>query len=156
MSLLILFPNQLFDIKFIDKILNYSNSDNDIQSTPKSIILLWEHDYFFTKYKYHMMKLLFHRCTMKSFYNKISLKYKIEYISNTDSNHIQKIISIIKKNKLSQIRIFNPIEKELVNLVDNQLLLGSYSIEYIMFPSIFFKFKWDTSFKSNRITDDNY
>ena len=90
MSLLILFPNQLFDIKFINKILNYSKG--------QSIILLWEHYYFFNKYKYHKMKLLFHRCTMKSYYNKLSRKYNdnVYYIDNNNPDHVKTIISITK------------------------------------------------------------
>jgi len=142
MSLLILFPHQLFDIKFINRIINYSNPTMDIKQTTKTIILLWEHDYFFNKFKYHKMKLLFHRCTMISYYNnlisKYKTQYKIKYISNIETDHIESIISIIKKNKLNQIRIFNPIEKELIELVDNQSLLKSFEIEYIMFPTVYF------------------
>jgi deoxyribodipyrimidine photolyase-related protein len=138
MSLLILFPNQLFDIKFIEKVFNYSNPTIDIHANSKSVVLLWEHDYFFTKYKFHKMKLLFHRTTMLSYYNKLSSKYKTEYISNKDTDHIKQIISIIKKNNLNQIRFFNPIEKELVDLIDNQKLLKSFDIEYIIFPTIYF------------------
>ena len=138
MSLLILFPNQLFDIKFIDKVINYSNSAAEIEKQSKCIIVLWEHDYFFTKYIYHKMKLLFHRCTMKSYYNKLSKKYNVKYVSNTDPDHIKTIVSIIRKNNLNQIRVFNPIEKELINLIDNQTLLNSFSIEYILFPSVYF------------------
>jgi deoxyribodipyrimidine photolyase-related protein len=138
MSLIILFPHQLFDTKFIDRIINYSNPDIEIKKQQKSVILFWEHDYFFNKFKYHKMKLLFHRVSMISYYNKLSTKYKTEYISNSDPNHINHIISIIKKNKLVEIRVFNPIEKELVHLVDNQILLKPFNIEYIIFPSVYF------------------
>jgi deoxyribodipyrimidine photolyase-related protein len=138
MSLIILFPHQLFDIEFVDKMINYYNLDNNIKKKSKNIILLWEHNYFFIKYKYHKMKLLFHRCTMKSYYNKLSVKYNMKYISNTDLNHINIITSIIKKNKIDQIRLFNPIEKELINLLNDQTLLDSYPIEYIIFPTIYF------------------
>ena len=54
--LLILFPSQLFSNEYIKKIFSYS--EDDVKS--KSLhICLWEHPYFFTKFPYHKIKLIF-------------------------------------------------------------------------------------------------
>ena len=70
--LLILFPSQLFETKYIDKVLSFTEQDEKIG---KATILLWEHDYFFTKFPYHKLKLSFHRATMSNFYDKLKSNY---------------------------------------------------------------------------------
>ena len=86
--LLILFPNQLFDIKYIEEIIKYNpNSESDAKH--KFIILLWEHPYFFTKYPFHKLKLVLHRATMCNYYDRLSSKYNVEYIESIESNAIQ-------------------------------------------------------------------
>jgi deoxyribodipyrimidine photolyase-related protein len=111
--LLILFPNQLFEDKYINKI-------ND-----KLHVILWEHDYFFKKFKYHKMKLTFHVVTMQQYFN--DLNYDKLYIKNIDKNHKKIIKEYIKKNKIEKIIFFNPIEKELIKLTEqyNSELLPS-------------------------------
>jgi deoxyribodipyrimidine photolyase-related protein len=61
---LVLLPNQLFnshEVEF-DK------------------IILYEHPKFFTYYNYHKAKLVFHRSTMKAYYDMMKKKYDIKYI----------------------------------------------------------------------------
>ena len=66
--LLILFPSQLFEYEYIKKIFSYS--EDNIKS--KSLhICLWEHSNFFTKFPYHKIKLIFHRASMKKYYDSI-------------------------------------------------------------------------------------
>ena len=60
--LLILFPSQLFEPQYIKKIFSYTEDNIKIKSKH---ICLWEHEYFFTKFKYHKMKIVFHRSSMK-------------------------------------------------------------------------------------------
>jgi deoxyribodipyrimidine photolyase-related protein len=80
-SLLILFPTQLFEIKYLDRILNYS--DEETTKSKKHIILLWEHDHFFNEFPYHKMKLAFHRATMQAYVDLLkSAKFKVEYIES--------------------------------------------------------------------------
>ena len=128
--LLIIFPNQLFDIKYIEKILNYNEDNKKIN---KKIILLWEHEYFFTKFPYHKIKLTLHRCSMKKYYDDLPNEYDKKYIELIESN---KIMEFIKKNSINQIRYFNPIEKELlVQIQTNQMIK---QIENIIFQSPYF------------------
>ncbi len=136
-SLLILFPSQLFEIKYIDRILNFSDEETD--KPKKNLIVIWEHEHFFDEFPYHKMKLAFHRATTQCYFDMLKTKkFKVEYIESTSKNQIQQIISLIQKNGITELRFFNPIEKILLNLVSDAKLLGNYSIEYLIFPSPYF------------------
>lgn len=140
--LLIIFPSQLFQKKYINKIFN--NDDNNF-------IILWEHDYFFKEFLYHKMKLAFHRCTMKKYYDDLSSKYKKLYVENISNNHQKQIIDFIKNNKINQIVFFNPIEKKLINLIENNKLIN-YNIDYLLFPTPYFLNSTDFE-KNNKIKE---
>lgn len=136
-TLMILFPSQLFESKYIDRVLNFS--DEQTEKSKKQLIIIWEHPHFFTEFPYHKMKLAFHRATMQ--YHKDMLKskkYSVEYIESVEKNQEKKIIDLIKSHGITEIRVFNPIEKKLVDLVNSGKLLGNYKIEYLMFPSVYF------------------
>ena len=63
---------------------------------------------------------------MCKFYDELKdKKYNVEYLESIESNHNQFIKNIVNKNKITQIRIFNPIEKELEKLVDDGILIKS-------------------------------
>ena len=105
-KIFIIFPNQLF--KNIDNLKNYD------------IIYIYEHPIFFTKYKYHKLKLTYHRSTMISYY---------EYLK---SNHFSNIIYIPFYKKICQkkndlITIYDPIDfsilKQFKNLFKNNLTI---------------------------------
>ncbi len=133
--ILILFPTQLFETKYLDKVLDHSEEDQIVKT---KIILFWEHDYFFNKFKYHKLKLAFHRATMQSYHDILKKKYKVEYVENIEKSQEKQIESIISKNKIDEIRVFNPIEKELIKLVDTNKLIGKSSVPIIKYPSIYF------------------
>ena len=88
MSCLILFPNQLFEEKYIDIIFSKINNS-------KKHIILWEHDYFFKEFPYHKMKLAFHRATMKFYYKIIT--YNKLYVESTIKNQHTYIIKFIEE-----------------------------------------------------------
>lgn len=130
--LLILFPSQLFDFDYIEKIFSYKEDDINIKSYH---ICLWEHEYFFTKFPYHKIKLIFHRATMKKYYDSIdTIKYSKKYFDV--SNNIEKINKYIQTNHINQIRFFNPIEKELINMIMTNKIINQ--IEKLVFPSPYF------------------
>lgn len=136
--LLVLFPSQLFDTKYLDRVIKYTEDESKKNSC---VILLWEHPYFFTKFPYHKLKLTFHRATMQNYYDLLKSKYKVEYLESIEKSHDKFIETIIKKNKISQIRLFNPIEKELNQLVDDSKLVKlskSVNLEYLKFPTVYF------------------
>ena len=130
-SCLILFPTQLFEEKYIKRVLEFE--DNKTKN-----IILWENDYFFTKYNYHKLKLVFHRATMEAWYNKYNTKYDILYISNHEPNHIKIINNYLHKNKINQVRFYDPIELELKNNIVNCTLLNNKTLDYLIFDSPYF------------------
>ncbi len=131
--LLILFPTQLFELKYIKKILYYSESNNNNSIKSKHIILL-EHPYFFTKFPYHKMKLIFHRASMKNYFDLINKKeYICEYIEHDD---LTKINKYIKMNSIDEIRFFNPIEKELIDMIMENNIFSN--ILKLIYPTPYF------------------
>lgn len=99
MNLLIL-PNQLFDIQYIDE--NYS-------------ITLYEHPHYFKDYNYNKKKLLLHRASMKYYYDYLKKnKRKVFYCEFNE------------KPKLKEYHIFDPINKvDLLNLKGKYEILES-------------------------------
>lgn len=130
--LLILFPSQLFEPLYIKKIFIYSEDDIKIKSRH---ICLWEHSYFFTKFPYHKMKLVFHRSSMKKYYDSIKLnEYSKLYLETTENTN--KLDKYIKSNNIDQIRFFNPIEKEIITMIMENNIINQ--VEKLVFPSPYF------------------
>ena len=164
--LLVIFPNQLFEMKYIEQIISYQAPPPQAQpqAQPQAVshahILLWEHDYFFKKYPYHKLKLAFHRATMKNYYDDLTHESKthrihnahktnrihqIHYIESIDKDASKHIAKIIKDNRITQIRLFNPIEKELIRLVENKKLMPTHGtkstssqLDYLTFSTPYF------------------
>lgn len=99
MELLIL-PNQLFDVKYIDK--EYE-------------IILWEHPHYFTDYNYNKKKLLLHRASMQYYYDYLKKKKrKVKYYKFNENP------------KLNEYHIFDPINNmKLLKLKGKYALLES-------------------------------
>ena len=97
MSLLIL-PNQLFDYKLIESIVD----NNDIDS-----VYLIEEPRYFTDYKFHKLKLAYHRATMKKYFIKLSKKVNASYIN------FSKVFKIYKTLKKRKVFIIDPIDHKL-------------------------------------------
>jgi deoxyribodipyrimidine photolyase-related protein len=132
MDIVLIFPTQLFkDIKLI---LN------------KKVYLI-EEPIYFTDYKYHKLKLAFHRATMKYYYdflknNKINVKY-FEFTSIT-----KKFYQDIKNDK---IYIYDPIEHKLLNK-----LKKIYNDKLFIFPTLNFLVYSDIELLKNNIFKNNY
>jgi len=131
-QLIILFPTQLFEEHYINKIFDSNKTKSD-----KKCIIIWEHEYFFDRYKYHKLKLVFHRSSMQKYYDDLSNKYTKMYIENNDNSR-KEILNFIKKNKVSSINFFNPIEKDLINKINKKELIKKCTIEHIMYPTPYF------------------
>jgi deoxyribodipyrimidine photolyase-related protein len=76
MKTLLLLPNQLFHPNIIKKI-EFNN------------IVLYEHPKFFTEFNYHKSKLVFHRASMKNYYDNMEKKYNIKYVEYYEKLKIQ-------------------------------------------------------------------
>lgn len=129
--LLVLFPTQLFELKYLEKIFKYTEDGIIIKSKH---ICLWEHPYFFNKYPYHKMKLVLHRASMKNYFDNISIHYEKFYMNwNDEEISIKKYIM---SKQIDHIRFFNPIEKELIQIINTNKILNQ--TEKLIFPSPYF------------------
>jgi deoxyribodipyrimidine photolyase-related protein len=95
---LILLPNQLF------KIHNFDNFDDVTH------IYIYEHPKFFTDYEYHKTKLVFHRSTMKSYYDYLTKLYK-----NKDIHYISFDMNIFDKINKKNIYVYDPIDFDILD-----------------------------------------
>lgn len=144
--LLILFPSQLFDTQYIKKIFSYTEDSIKIKSRH---ICLWEHEYFFTKFPYHKMKLVFHRSSMKKYFDSIKPSEYSKFYLESDDN-LTKLDKYIKSNNINQIRFFNPIEKELIQMIMRDKIINQ--VEKLLFPSPYFLNS--TNFDKNKIINE--
>ena len=103
MKTVIVLPNQLFeDNKLIDK---------------NTTVYIYEHPTYFTLFKYHKLKLILHRSSMKYYEDYLIKKYKchVTYIDFNKEDTFRKIF-----NNNIRIDIYDPVDhdamKELKNL----------------------------------------
>lgn len=90
--MIIILPNQLFEDPFYIK-------DKKIK------IYLYEHPKFFTKYKYHKLKLIYHRATMKCYYDYLlSKNLNVSYIEFHE-----------KINYTNHLKIYDPVDFDILN-----------------------------------------
>ena len=94
MNIFLLYPTQLFNN--IDKLLN------------KKIYLL-EEPIYFSKYKFHKLKLAYHRATMKNYYNVLkNNSLDVHYID------FDKMNDFYKNNNKSNIEIYELYDNNLI------------------------------------------
>jgi len=96
MNIFIIYPTQLFDVNIhLDKM---------------DAIYLLEEPFYFTSKKFHKQKLIFHRASMKCYYDKLKKKYKnVKYLEYNEINYKE----LFKNN----IHLFDPIDKPLISLL---------------------------------------
>ena len=95
---LLLLPNQLFDSKYFPK-------DKEIKK-----IIIYEHPQYFTKYNFNKKKLVLHRASMKSYSEKLSKNYEVEYLEYN------------QKFSEKEFLMFDPVDKILPKLKPKELL----------------------------------
>lgn len=79
MNIFILFPIHLFE---------------DINNLKNKVVYLIEDDRYFIDFKYHKLKLAFHRATMKSYFKYLETKkINVKYINNKDTKEFYNKIS---------------------------------------------------------------
>jgi deoxyribodipyrimidine photolyase-related protein len=133
-NLILIYPTQLFDIDIYYKKL----IDNNI----KTFFILLEDDYFFNKFNFHKLKLILHKSSMEYFYNElVNLNYDVIYLENKD---MYKLDNIISKFKPNNIKVYDPIEKEVIKKVK------VYNVEILKSP-MFLNSSQDNLDLSNQI-----
>lgn len=133
MSCVILFPTQLFEDDYLNKIFENIKKDR--------YVILWEHDYYFKDMPYHKLKLAFHRSTMKHYYDNLKMsKTSKLYIDSIDSktSQYETVKKFIDKNNITQLMFFNPIEKKMLQMLSSKKLIPNLNIEYLLYPTPYF------------------
>lgn len=101
-----------------------------------SHVYIVEHPHFFTKYKFNINKLIYHRSTTKFYYNyvkKILKPEKIYYINfNEYDNKKEKLYSL-------EIEIYDPIENELVEELKKYKKIKMHESPMFMTPIKYLK-----------------
>jgi deoxyribodipyrimidine photolyase-related protein len=112
-SATLIFPHQLFE-------------QHPALAKDKFVYLV-EENLFFTQYKFHKQKLVFHRASMKCYEKHlISKNYKVNYVeSGSDLSDIRKLIKHLKKENFSEIHFADVVDnwlemriKETASLTD--------------------------------------
>uniref|UniRef100_A0A6C0I236 Cryptochrome/DNA photolyase FAD-binding domain-containing protein n=1 Tax=viral metagenome TaxID=1070528 RepID=A0A6C0I236_9ZZZZ len=105
MIIFLIFPTQLFDYAYLQECLK----DKGVKNKDIKIYLIEEPTYF-TKYKFHKLKLAFHRASMKSYYNYLKQKgMSVEYYEFKDN-----YLSDLKNH---EVFFYNPIDHNLTKKI---------------------------------------
>lgn len=110
MSIFLILPHQLFEIKHLDKSYKY---------------IIWEHPHYFKAYNYNKKRILMHRASMKYYYDYLKSKgFQCKYVDFNDNP------------RLKQYLLFDPIDKikltgkytiiESPNFLLNKEMYGKY------------------------------
>ena len=94
----LLFPTQLFKNT---KLLKNKN------------IYLIEEPYYFTRLKFHKLKLAYHRATMKKYYDFLNKKFDVKYIE------FDKVTSFYETNKNKDIELYHPTDIPLLKQLED-------------------------------------
>jgi deoxyribodipyrimidine photolyase-related protein len=141
MSLLI-FPNQLFPLKII----------NQIDSLQFNKIFIIEEPRYFSDFKFHKLKLVYHRASMKKYYDELSKKFNIVYV---DFNNVNK--NFYKKLNDDATTYFNPIDhkllKKLSKLLNKATMINN--LNFLLTPDEIKENK-DKFFMNNKYSHDNF
>lgn len=118
MEHIIILPNQLFEVNKL------------IEDNPNAKIFMIEHPLFFTKYKYHKMKLVLHKSTMDFYQDFVKKKYKrkVNYIHFTDyDDNIKNIFTckVVKMYNMIDHDIFKEFNKLSKKYKSDLLLLDN-------------------------------
>jgi deoxyribodipyrimidine photolyase-related protein len=141
MDILLILPNQLFDIKYF----------------PKNIkeVVLWEHKQYFTAYKYNKLKLILHRSSMKCYdYYLKENGYKTKYVNFYENYKLSNelMFSTADNIKVSKNIIDNP------NFLISNILQNKYAkkTDKFIFNNFYMFFKKELDILPNIKSMDKF
>ena len=136
---LLIFPNQLFPLNMI----NYLEYNK---------IYIIEEPRYFTDFKFHKLKLMYHRASMKKYYDELEKKIDVIYI---DFNKVTN--DFYKKLNKDTTTYFNPIDhnlfKKLSKLLDKALIINN--LNFLLTPDEIKENK-NCFFSNNKYSHDNF
>lgn len=132
----ILFPTQLFR--------NFSLLKN------KQVYIV-EEPYYFTRLKFHKLKIAFHRATMKKYFDDlISKNINVKYIP------FYKVKDFYKKHKNKNAEIYHPIDLPLLNNIKKQFQLTIHPTLNMTFTHLDTDEYFNIAFKNNNFSHHEF
>jgi len=92
-------------------------------------VFLYEHPFFFTAYKYHKLKLILHRASMKSYSEYLSKNHKVKYLE-----YDYEIELLFKK--ANTINIYDPVDHDIMKKF--QALTKKHGVKLQVHDSLLF------------------
>lgn len=120
-SITLVFPHQLFE--------KHPALSND------KVLYLIEENLFFTQYKFHKQKLVFHRASMKFYQDYLErTKHNVIYIeAKNELSDIRKLIPYLKQKGIQEIHFSDVVDNWLEKRIKQTA--NKYGIKYQEFPS---------------------
>jgi len=98
-------------------------------------IILVENSRFFSDFRFHKTKLVFHRAGMKYYQQFLEKKkYRVSYL---DYKSLQKSASLadwLKKNKIKQVSLYDPVDNQLKSRLQKDFRKASVKFEFLNNP----------------------
>lgn len=91
-------------------------------------VFIIEEPLYFTKYKFHKLKLAFHRATMKKYYDHVHKKYKVSYYDFNDN-----YLKDIPKN--SDVLFYDPVDHDLMKKLRSASNTHGFTIDLLETPA---------------------
>ena len=136
---LLIFPNQLFPLNMY----NYLEYND---------IYIIEEPRYFTDFKFHKLKLMYHRASMKKYYDELEKKTNVIYV---DFNKVTN--EFYKKLNKDTTTYFNPIDhnllKKLLKLLNKSIMIDN--LNFLLTPDEIKENK-DCFFNNNKYSHDNF
>jgi len=116
----IVLPNQLF-IK--------------LPSRDFSELILIEHSRFFSDFRFHKKKLIFHRASMKYYQDLLEReKFKVKYLEYEKLLEYPSLAILLKQKRIKHVSLYDPVDNELKDELIESFNNASIAYEFIESP----------------------
>ncbi len=136
-EVVLIYPHQLFE-------------NSPILKKDLTVFLI-EDPLFFTQYKFHKQKLILHRASMKAYEAVLlNLDFKVIYMDSKDLEKTSDIIFSLKKNNISKVRLYDPVDQWLEERLTRALEKANIKYEIIDTPLFLTKKEFLFDYFSNQ------
>jgi deoxyribodipyrimidine photolyase-related protein len=98
-------------------------------------IILAEHGRFFSNFRFHKMKLVFHRASLKYYQQLLEKKkHKVSYLDYKSLSQSACLGRWLKKNDLNQVSLYDPLDNELKARMEKDFKNASIEFEFLTNP----------------------
>jgi deoxyribodipyrimidine photolyase-related protein len=125
-----------------------------VRSLPPNMaehVILAENSRFFSDFRFHKMKLVFHRASLK-YYQKFleKKKYRVSYLDFNSLSRSAGLGGWLKKNDLKQVLLYDPVDHELKARLEKEFKNASIEYEFLSNPLFICKDSYLRDFFSDK------